>query len=474
MASALSSRPRDPLETVLREIVGEAQLVTDPAVLVSRLQDWTGRWHGECRLAVAPASGAETSAVLERCAASGARVVVQGGNTGLVGGAVPVAGDVLLLTTGLTHIDAPDEVAHTVIAGAGVTLAELQRHLRPYDLEFAVDLGARDSATLGGMAATNAGGLHVLRHGDMRRQVLSVDAYDAGGGQIAALHPLVKDNTGYALSALLIGSEGTLGVITRLLLRVIHREEPGAVVVLGLPDISAVAAVVAGLRRQTGALRAIEAMSAAVCGAVASARGQEPPVEAPWMLLLETASDATTGALVGQLERALAAVDCADAPIAVADDVAGMRALWRWRDGATEAISRRAAERGERLLKLDVSVPTAALSAFAGDVDALFAERPETPYLFGHVGDGNLHVNITAPAPDTAFDPAAPQPVEDAVFQLVARYRGSISAEHGIGRAKAEWLHLARTESERAAMLAVKRALDPENRLGRAIWASHG
>ncbi|HVV31456.1 MAG TPA: FAD-binding oxidoreductase [Mycobacteriales bacterium] len=452
----------DRLATELAALVGGDHVATDSAVLAGVVNDWTGRWHGSCRLAVAPGSESEVAAVLRACAARGAHVVVQGGNTGLVGGAVPDEGDVLLRTYRLRELSEPDETAQVVTVGAGVTLAELQTHLHRYGLEFAVDLAARQSATLGGMAATNAGGLHVLHDGDMRRQVLSIDAFDVAGNQVAVLHPLVKDNTGYSLAQLVVGSEGTLAIITRLLLRVVPRRTPAAVLLVGLPDVAALVTVAARLRHDLPGLRALEAVGEPAQHLVAAATGTSPPVPAPWLLLAETLEGAAALEQVATaLTAALEGTGFPDAPVAMAQDAAGMRALWRWRDGVTDAVAREAASRGQGVTKLDVTLPSAQLASFAAEVTAMFADSAHRVVLYGHVGDGNLHVNLLGP-----HDPT----VEGAVLQQVAAAGGSISAEHGIGRAKAPWFALARTAAERAAMRAVKDAWDPQDRLGRAIW----
>lgn len=382
--------------------------------------------------------------MLARCADAQAHVVVQGGNTGLVGGAVPEPDDVLLLTERLTAMKTPDTVAQTVVAGAGVTLAALQTELARSGLELAVDLASRDNATVGGMAATDAGGVRVLRDGTMRRQVLSATALDVDGREITELHPLVKDNTGYDLTALLVGSEGTLGVLTALLLRVVPVAEHMATALIGLPDLAAVEAFVARVRRGLPSLRAAEVMSRVAMELIG-----EPPLAEPWALLLET---------TGPMQELAAPLS--DTPNAlVADEPAGRRALWRWREGITDAI----AGRGEPVVKLDVTLPTGRLAELAADLGSL-APR-QLAVLFGHVGDGNLHVNLLGP-PDSD--------VQDRVLRAVVALGGSISAEHGIGRAKAAWLPLARTPAELGAMGSIKRALDPTGRLGRAIWPVAG
>jgi FAD/FMN-containing dehydrogenase len=452
----------EPLVAQLGRIVGAAHVVVEPELLAGRVVDWTGRWRGSCALSVAPGTGAEVAAVLSACA--GRHVVVQGGNTGLVGGGVPEGDDILLLTHRLTMIEPPDEVAMTVVAGAGVTLGGLQAHLAPYGLELAVDIASRDSATVGGMASTNAGGQRVLRDGAMRRQVLSVDAYDVSGRQVAVLHELIKDNTGYDLSALLVGSEGTLAVITRLLLRVVPKVPATAVVLIGLPDIASVGVVLSRVRRDHPALRAAELVSSVTLGLVSEHLGQPPPVSSAWVLLLQFAgSSSSIEAIAESVAQGLADAGDPDAPVLVADDPNGMRELWFWRDRVTDAIAQAGAASGSPVVKMDVSIPASGLERFAAGVVTDMEALGQRAFLFGHVGDGNLHVNLIGPPSHRA---------EDTVLRRVAAAGGSISAEHGIGRAKAPWFALARSETEREAMRAVKAAWDPEGRLGRAIWVS--
>ncbi|SDX75166.1 FAD/FMN-containing dehydrogenase [Modestobacter sp. DSM 44400] len=345
----------------LARVVGAGHVLLDPAVTAGYVRDWTGRWRGGCALVVRPGDEAQTAAVLAEVAAAGRRVVVQGGNTGLVAGGIPEAGDVLLSTTRLTRIGPVDPVAGTVVAEAGVTLAALQAHLRPHGLELPVDLAARDSCTVGGMAATNAGGIRVLLDGMMRAQVLSVDALSVDGRPLVRLHPLVKDNTGYSLSALLVGSEGTLGVITRLLLRVVPRPVSRAVVLLGLPGLPATLGVLAALRVRLPQLRAAEFVDDATLRLVLAHTGEPDPLPRrhPAHLVLELAG------APGRLDELLGALagaglgDDPDVDVAAAEDVAGARRLWGHRDRVTESVAAAGVPH-----KLDVSIPAMRTAEF--------------------------------------------------------------------------------------------------------------
>jgi FAD/FMN-containing dehydrogenase len=451
----------------LTAVVGAEHVLTDPAVVEGFVRDWTGRWRGACALVVRPGDESETAAVLAEVAADCGRVVVQGGNTGLVAGGVPEAGDVLLSMTRLNRIGPVDPVAGTVVAEAGVTLAALQDFLRPHGLELPVDLAARESCTVGGMAATNAGGIRVLQEGMMRSQVLSVDAFTVDGRPLVRMHPLVKDNTGYSLSSLLVGSEGTLGVITRLLLRVVARPAARAVVLLGLPSVRSALDALAAMRVRVPQLRAAEFVDAACLRLVIGATGEPDPLPRrhPAHLVLELAGGRGS---FEELLEALSDAGIADDPeidVAAADDAGGVRRLWGYRDRITESVAAHGVPH-----KLDVSVPAARTAAFIKRCGALVREWPTghpvtgrfpRPFFFGHLGDGNVHLNILDADPrDDALD--------DAVLRLATEHDGSISAEHGIGRAKAHLLALNRTADEVAAMLAVKRALDAGNPLARS------
>ena len=411
--------------------------------------DWTRRFQGTARCVVRPADTDEVAGVLRACAAAGAPVVAQGGNTGLVGGGVPRGGEVVLSLVRLTGLDPVDPVSAEVTAGAGVTLGRLQAHVRAAGLEFGVDLAARDSATVGGMVATNAGGVHALRYGSMRAQVVGLRAVLADGRVLERMPGLVKDNTGYDLPGLLVGSEGTLAVVTaaRLRLRPLH---PARVVaVLAVAGTAGALAILAHLRAAMPSLDAAEVFYADGLALVRRHTGAAAPFAAdhPAYLLVECAARRDpTDDLVAVLADAPEVLDAA-----VATDGPGRERLWALRERHTEAISADGIPH-----KLDVSVPLDRLAEFEVRVRAAVAAvLPEgRVILFGHLGDGNLHVNVLGAEPDDGR-------VDDAVLQLVADLGGSISAEHGIGVAKVRWLGLTRSPVDVAAMAAVKDALDP-------------
>ncbi|MCU1595705.1 MAG: linked oxidase domain protein [Frankiales bacterium] len=431
------------------EIVGADHVLTDADLTASYETDWTGRFSGKAACVVRPRTTAEVAAVLKHCHAEGLKVVVQGGNTGLVGGGVPAGGEVLLSLARLTDLGDVDLASAQVTAGAGVTLADLQIHARASDLDFGVDLAARESATVGGLVATNAGGIRVLRYGSMRAQVMGLEAVLADGSVISRMAGLSKDGTGYDLAGLIAGSEGTLAVVTAARLKLWPRLRARAVALLAMDSTEAAVSLLPGLRASLPSLSAAELFYREGLALVRK-HGPLPapfPQEHEAYLLLECA-DLTDP--VDQLAAAVSeAVGLVDATVAT--DAAGQRALWAYRETHTESISAEGVP-----VKLDVSVPTASLPLLVSQLSSTIAGvcPAARPIVFGHVNEGNLHVNVL----DTGD---LHEQVTDAVLRLVASLDGSISSEHGVGRAKVEWLQLSRSATEIAAMQAVKRALDP-------------
>ena len=438
------------LVDVLREIVGERHCLTDPGLRASYETDWTRRWSGTALAVVRPGSTEEVSAVLRACADAGVGVVPLGGNTGLVGGSVPRAGEVVLSTLRLSGLEDFDADAGEVTAGAGAPLAGVQSVVRPAGWDVGVDLAARDTATIGGMVATNAGGVNVLRHGPMRRQVLGFEAVLADGSVLLRLPGMPKDNTGYDLGGLLAGSEGTLAVVTRIRLRLVPRLTNRAVAVLGLRDAATAVDAASRLRRSLSTILALELFTDAGLELVLRHARLAPPFAArrPAYLLVEVGDDASdpTDALVD----ALATIGVDDDAVAVATDPAGRHRLWQLRERHTEAVNTEGVPH-----KLDVSVPIGRYAELVDRAPAVVeAVAPSSRTIsYGHVGDGNVHVNILGPAPDD-------EAVDDAVLELVLSLGGSVSAEHGIGVAKVRWLARDRGPESVAAMRAIKDAWD--------------
>ena len=445
--------PDDTLLDSLRAAVGASHVLTDPDLRASYETDWTRRWRGEALAVVRPATTDEVIAVVLACAAAGAAVIPQGGNTGLVGGSVPravAAGpQVIVSTLRLRELGRVDALAGEVSVGAGVALATLQAHVRASGFAFGVDLGARDSATVGGMIATNAGGIHVLRHGPMRGQLLGLEAVLADGSVVRRLPGMVKDNTGYHLPSLLAGSEGTLAVITRAHLRLVPIRPRRAVALLGLREVADAVSLAGDLRRSLPELAAAELFfDAGMELVLRHARAERPFGERhPVYLLLEAdGDDDPTDLLAAAIGDAAGVADAV-----VAADEAGRARLWSLRERHTEAISAEGVAHN-----LDIAVPVARLGEFVARVtaDVEAASPGAATYLYGHVCEGNLHVGIIGPAPDE-------EAVDDAVLRLTVELGGSVSAEHGIGVAKVGWLEADRGPADVAAMRAIKAALDP-------------
>ncbi len=437
----------------MRSAVGPGHVLTDPNLRASYETDWTRRWSGQALAVVRPGTIDEVVAVVRACAAAGVVLIPQGGNTGLVGGSVPRAvasrAQVVLSTLRLRGLDPVDMLAGEVTVGAGVSLSALQAHARAAGYGFGVDLGARDSATIGGMIATNAGGIHVLRHGPMRAQLLGIEAVLADGSVVRRLPGMAKDNTGYHLPSLLAGSEGTLALITRAHLRLVPLMARRAVALVALEATTDAVSLAGGLRRTLPLLAAAELFFDAGLELVLRHSGGERPFRErhPAYLLLEAEGDADpTDELAAAVAAAPAVVDAA-----IASDEAGRARLWRLREGHTEAISAEGIAH-----KLDVALPLARLAEFLDRVvrEVGAASPGSATYLYGHVCEGNMHLGIIGPAPD---DEAA----DDAVLGLVVAMGGSTSAEHGIGAAKVGWLEADRGAADVAAMRAIKRALDP-------------
>ena len=450
----------------LAGIVGPAHVLCDPEITASYSVDWTRRFVGTTSLVVRPADTAETAAVMGVLAAARIAVVPQGGNTGLVGGSVPLSGEAVLSLRRLDICEPVDELASQVTVGAGVTLADAQSHAATAGLSIGVDLAARDSATIGGMVATNAGGINVLRYGSMRAQVIGIEAVLANGTIVSHLAGLEKDNTGYDLGSLLAGSEGTLGIITRVRLRLHPQQPERATALLAFETAQDAVVAAASLRRSVGSLHALEAVFDTAMALVSAHLGVAPPVGSPasssdgggssgaaW-LIAEAAARTDPSEELGTAVDELADL-VVDAAVAL--DPAARQRLWAFRENVTEAISAAGIPH-----KLDVTLPAARLAQFVDGVPQVVraADPDAHPLLFGHLGDGNVHVNVLGP---DGAEPAAE--VDDAVLRYVAGLGGSISAEHGIGTAKLGQLHLNRTEAELAAFSAIKRALDPEGLL---------
>ena len=445
------------LTETLAGIVGAANVITDPDVLDGRIVDHTGRYRGRASALVRPGSAEEVAAVLRACREAGAFVTVQGGRTSLVAGTVPEHDDVLLSTERLREIGEVDVVERRIHVGAGATLAEVQRAASAAGLVFGVDLAARDSATVGGMASTNAGGLRTVRYGNMGEQVIGLDVALPDGSLVHRHSKVRRDNTGYDLVSLFVGAEGTLGVITGLDLRLYPAPTHRVTAICGFDDLDALVETGRVFRDMAG-IAALELIDARASALTAEYVGVAAPVDGAWQLLIELAGDAD---LTERLANALENARLSGEP-AVGVDVSAQQRLWQVRETVAEVLGVYGPP-----LKFDVSLPLSAIRGFAAESAGLVAKyAPDAiPVLFGHIGEGNLHLNLVR----CVLDDNRERELYSAMMELIASCGGNVSSEHGVGTRKRDYLSMSRTEADIAAMCAVKTAFDPSGYLNPAV-----
>jgi len=449
----------------LKAIVGNANLLTEAADVAPFVTDWRDRYHGRARAVVRPADAAEVAAVVRCCADSGAAIVPQGGNTGLCGGATPREGgdEVVVSLTRLNRVRSIDPDNATITVEAGMPLAAVQAAADDAGMIFPLSLASEGSCAIGGNLSTNAGGTAVLRYGNARDLVLGVEVVLADGRIWDGLKGLRKDNTGYDLKQLFLGSEGTLGIITAAVLKLFARPRVSVTAWAGVRDVSAAVALLRLMRGALGdRLTGFELISSD-CVALARERFATLPDPLPghaWYVLVQ-ADDAAASALHEQVENALAeAISVKVASDAtVAQSEAQATALWNVREHIPDA---------QRLegpnIKHDIGVPVSRIPSFLEQARAaLDAALPGVRYVvFGHLGDGNLHYNLSPPRGSDATGFMALMPrANRIVYDLVAEHGGSFSAEHGIGQMKREELVRYKSDVEVELMRRVKQALDP-------------
>ncbi|CUR57913.1 FAD linked oxidase domain protein [metagenome] len=451
----------------LREAVGDAHVLTSDDEVAAYVVDWTGVHAGRALAVVRPGSTAEVAAVVAACHATGTSVVPQGGNTGLVGGGVPDrSGSQVVLSLGrMRTVREVDPVAGTITVDAGVVLAEVQAAAAAAGRLFPMSLGSEGSCTIGGNLATNAGGTAVLRYGMTRELVLGLEVVLPDGRVWDGLRGLRKDNTGYDLTQLFVGSEGTLGVVTGAVLRLFPPTPRHATAWVAVPSVAAAVSLLAIAQREAGVhLSTFEiANRQAIDLVLAHLPGAVDPLSEPsdWYVLVELAGSPTDDGLDESLEAVLgAAVEeglAADA--AIAGSPAQRDALWALREGISEVQKVEGAT-----LKQDVTLPIADLAEWTEAMGPRLQEVLPGVRLvtYGHVGDGNLHYNLNAPVGRDDDLRAAAADLSSAIYDAVAAAHGSISAEHGLGRTKAAAAASYKSEVEVDLMRALKRAIDPD------------
>ncbi len=454
------------LLATLRDAVGAANVLTE-GDLSAWERDWRKRWHGKALAVVRPGSTAEVAAVVKACAEARVALVPQGGNTGLVGGGVPdmSGSQVLLSLQRLNRVRALDEANLTLTAEAGCVLQALQETAAARGLLLPLSLAAEGSCTIGGNLATNAGGTQVLRWGNARELCLGLEVVTAQGEVWSGLTGLRKDNTGYDLRDLFIGSEGTLGVITAATLKLAPMPAATTTALAACGSVADCVALLKLARTRLGAgLTGFEMMGSFALELVAKhfPTLPRPLPEARWTVLLEqsdTEGEAQARARFEALLEAALEAGCVHDAV-VAESLAQSQALWHVR----ESIPLAQAEEGLNI-KHDISVPVSAIPAFVEQTDARLQQRWPGVRLvnFGHLGDGNLHYNVQAPpgADGARFLAEHEHAVNTVVFDSVASFGGSFSAEHGIGSLKRDELAERKSPVALKLMRGIKAALDP-------------
>lgn len=450
----------------LKEAVGAKGFSEDPAEIAPHLEEWRGKYKGTTSLLLKPGSTAEVSAILRICHNTGTPLVPQGGNTGLVGGQIPRHGEVLLSTKRLNRIRALDKSGMTLAVDAGVTLARVQAAADAENFLFPLSLASEGSCTIGGNIATNAGGTHVLRYGMTRALVLGLEVVQANGTVLDMMRALHKDNSGYDLKQMFIGSEGTLGVITAATLKLFPKPDVAVTAFAAVPTPTAAVNLLGAMQARTGGmLSAFEFIPRiALEFVLRHIDGTRDPLAAPspWYVLME-ATGGQEANLSASFEDGLAdaihAGTVSDAVVAQSHGEAA--SLWKLRESISESQKREGAS-----IKHDIAVPLAAIPDFlAKATQAVQALAPGARAVsFGHLGDGNLHFNFNAPksGDDPAFL-AQWDEVQQTVHDIVKEFGGSISAEHGIGAMKVAQLPRYKSHEELDAMRALKAAFDPKN-----------
>lgn len=435
----------------LQSVLTPAEIITDPDLIASFTTDWTGRFTGLASIVLRPTSTEALSKSLAILNNNNVKVQIQGGNTGLVGGSVPPKYSdvdiIIVSTTGLDEVEELDDLAGTLVVSAGTTLGQAQQYARERGWDIGVDIAARNSATVGGMVATNAGGIRVCAFGMMRQNVTGIEVVLADGTIISNLSKPIKNNIGFNILDLLAGSEGTLGVITKVRLRLIHPVASSQLVFVPLTSMASALEITRLMQQSRAGLLAAEVVDDTTLNLVYERGGLRKlwSTTPPIALLLE----------VEQVPEIL------DPPTdsLFADTPTDKATLWQYRERASDCWTQ-----SGQVHKLDVSVDPGTIDRFATEVTNLLAAEPHVVLggFFGHIADGNLHIEFIGPEMDD-FQ------VDEKILNLVAEFGGSISAEHGIGRAKSNYLHLAHSQSTITTMKNMRDLLDPKHTLNPGV-----
>jgi len=430
--------------------------------VAARPADWLGKANCMAKAIVRPSSAEQLSAVMKVCHAAGQTIVPAGGLTGLVHGTEVTGNDVMISFERMTEIEAIDPIGRTVTVQCGATMQKVQERVEAEGLLFAVDLGARGLATIGGNISTNAGGNQVVRYGMMREQVLGLEAVLADGTIISSMNSLLKNNSGYDLKQLFIGTEGTLGLVTRAVLRLHPLPISANTALVAVPDFSALIRLFSMVGKELGGmLTAFEVMWADHYQMIAVDSGRHnPPLPSgsPYYAIIESngthpeKDEEQFGKVLGD---ALESEIISDAVIAASKSQ--QQSIWDIREdieGLAEAIFPAAI--------FDISLPIITMVAYISGIRSSLEKQwgdQVRLIVFGHLGDGNLHIGVS-PRP---WNEENREIAEKIVYEPLAEIGGAVSAEHGIGLEKRAWLYLSRNENELTLMRTLKRALDPKN-----------
>lgn len=454
---------KDKLEAI-RAIVGPKGVFEgdDAAPFLS---EWRGRWPGEAALIVAPASTEEVAGIVKYCSDNNIAITPQGGNTGLVGGQIPFGDEILLSLKRMRTIRTIEPLNNTMTVDAGVTLGEAQEAAKEAGRLFPLSIGSEGTCQIGGVISTNAGGVNVLRYGNMRDLVLGLEAVTPSGEIWNGLKRLRKDNTGYDLKQLFISGEGTLGIVTGAVLKLFPLPAEKTTVCAGFNSAEDAVKLLSLAQGATGGMVTSFELMSRLCIDLALKhipQTRDPLSEPyPWYVLAEFSSGQSSG-LRETVETVLgqALEDGLIGDAAIAENEAHAHDFWRIRHSISEAIN------GEGLgARHDVSVATSDIPAFLDKADAAVLKiAPDARFAsFGHIGDGNVHYDVLGPegaAPDV-LEPVRPQ-IEAAVYDVIGDFSGSISAEHGVGRHRRDTLAKRKSAVELEMMRAIKKALDPK------------
>ena len=444
----------------LRQIVGAGRVLADADAGQQYGRDWTRVYQPAPSAVLLPGTVAEVQDIVRLAAAENLAIVPSGGRTGLSAGAVARAGELVLALDRLNNIDDFNPVDRTVRCGAGVITEQLQQFAADRDLYYPVDFASAGSSQIGGNISTNAGGIKVIRHGMTRDWVAGLKLVTGTGELLDLNRGLVKNNAGYDLRQLVVGAEGTLGIVVEATMRLSSPPRDPAVLVLGVPDMASVMAVLAAYQGRL-VLNAFEFFSELALQKVVAHQGLSRPFETPTpyyaLLEFEQADAAAMDEAMALFEHCVEQGWVQDG--VVSQSLAQAQGLWRLREDISETISQWTP------YKNDLSTVISSVPAFLDEVESVVNDNyPEFEIVwFGHIGDGNVHLNILKPddLPMEQFQQRCGE-VSKWVFDIVQRYGGSVSAEHGVGLLKKAYLHYSRSESEIAIMRQIKHAFDPK------------